>query len=92
MLNLCQFNLQLALVSACSLGKDFQDKSRPAQHTAFEIALQVSLLSRGQIFTKQNELGLLSFCYLSHFLEFPLTDERLGMRFAPSAVNMAHQL
>jgi hypothetical protein len=33
---LCQLNLQLALVSACSLGKDIQDQGGSIQNPALE--------------------------------------------------------
>ena len=39
MLNLRQLNLQLALVGACSLGKDFENQPRPAENTAFKVDL-----------------------------------------------------
>ena len=56
MLQLRQFDLQLALETPGPLGEDIEDEASPVEHAALQLALQVALLARGEFMVKQHDL------------------------------------
>ena len=79
MLQLGQLNLQLALVSSCSLSKNIQNQASSIQHTALELSLEVALLTGGQVVVEDNNLCITTFDQIADFFQLAGTYKKFGM-------------
>ena len=62
MLQLCQLNLQLTLVTFCAQRKNIQNQRNAIDHTQIKLALEVTLLRGRQRLVKQNDFGVKLLC------------------------------
>ncbi len=78
-LELGQFDLQLALVTAGALGENVQDQAGTVDHAAAQDALQVALLDRAQGVVDQHQVGLGGSHGGLHFLKLAGADQDRGV-------------
>ncbi|MNO87938.1 hypothetical protein D3C76_793720 [compost metagenome] len=78
MFELGQLHLQLALVGTGALGEDVQDQPGAVQNTAFERALQVTLLAGREGVIEDDQLDLLGADQVVEFLDLAAADQVLG--------------
>ena len=74
-LQLSQFNLQLALVRLRPLGKDIEDQAGAIHHPALQDALQVALLHRRQGMVDQHQVNAFSLHHLQGLIHLATTDQ-----------------
>jgi hypothetical protein len=80
MLQLSEFNLQLAFVALGPLGKYVENQAGTIQHANLEFVLEVSFLTRRQGVVENGQLGFMGGNQSGKFLNFALADEKPGIR------------
>jgi hypothetical protein len=78
MLQLRQFNLQLAFASASPLSENVQDQRGPIQHLAVENFLQVAALSRRKLIVEDYGVDLRLLTVQREFVGFSLANKGAG--------------
>ena len=73
-----QFDLQPALLAACPVGEDFQNKPRPIENLRVPGLLEIALLDRAQRVVDNRNRNILSLDDRGEFLNFPGTEKRGG--------------
>src|SRR5690606_41400628 len=84
MLKLGQFDLQLALMTFCTQGKNIQNEGNAVDDPFLEHPFQVALLRRGKGLIKEDDFGLQRFDQLMRLFHLAGADEMSGVRFGPT--------
>lgn len=83
-LQLCEFHLQLALVTAGALRKDVENESVAVEYAPARQLLEIALLARRQRVVNEDHLGCVRECARADFLGLAAADEIARIRpFAP---------
>jgi hypothetical protein len=80
MLQLRQFDLQLALMGAGPLGEDIQDQASAIQHAALQLRLQVALLTRPQYVVEYDDFCTVLAHFAGYFFQLSAAHERARIR------------
>lgn len=78
MIELSQLDLQLAFMSARTLGEDIEDQPGTIEHTTLEGALEVALLARCQGVIEDDQIGLDGLDLVAQLLDLAAADKELG--------------
>jgi hypothetical protein len=68
MFELSQLDLQLAFMTAGTLGKNIQNQASPVEHPALQGFFKIALLARGQGMIEEHDLGLVQVHCFANFL------------------------
>jgi hypothetical protein len=80
MLQLRQFNLQLAFFSASTLGENIENQRSPIQNLAIKHSLQIAALGRRKFIVENHRIHIRAPAMLGKFISFALADERRRTR------------
>jgi hypothetical protein len=89
-MQLGEFNLQLALVTARPEGKDVEDQGHPVNHPASESTGEVTLLSGCQGMIKNDQICTLGLTGREDLVGLPGADKQCGIRAVPAATHHGH--
>ena len=86
MFELRQFDLQLAFVGACALGKDIENQPGTVQHARLDPRLQIALLARTEVVIDDDNLGPLGLHALGNLFSLSGADKvaRIGCLPTPT--------
>ena len=86
-LQLRELHLQLALMGAGTLGEDVEDQPGTIQHAAFELPLQIALLTGAQRVIENHQLRLVQLHLVQHFPDLAGPYEGARIRYVAAAHN-----
>ena len=90
MFKLRQFNLQLALGTGGTQGKDVENQAVTIHHPAFQGAFQVTLLHRRQRVVENHQLRLGGRNHGGYFIHLAFSSEALGIRAVALATHFGN--
>ena len=92
MLQLRQFNLQLALGALRPAGKNIQNQADPVDHPAMHAPLQVAFLCGRQLMIEDDDIGFGGLNQGGDFVGLATADEQGGVRTTTLTLDLAQNL
>ena len=89
-LELGEFDLQLALLRAGALGENIQNQRRAVEHLAIEDAFEIAALGGGKLVVENDGIDLLAPAMPGKFAGFAAADEGAGDRSIEFLGAVAH--